>query len=86
MTTASRTLKTRRLGPTEYDRTFSLNRLAAMADNDWRRGSAEFMEPKLSRNVALGNATRPVAFRNRTSVSSVAVARALAWPEAGMHP
>ena len=59
---------------------FSLNRLAAMADNDWRRGSAEFMEPKLSRNLALRDALRPVAFRNGTSVSAVAVAWTLAWP------
>jgi aryl-alcohol dehydrogenase-like predicted oxidoreductase len=60
--------------------TFSLNRLAAMADNDWRRGSAEFMEPKLSRNLALRDALWPVAFRNGTSVSAVAVAWTLAWP------
>ncbi len=60
--------------------TFSLSRLAAMADNDWRRGSAEFMEPKLSRNLALRDALRPVAYRNGTSVSAVAVAWTLAWP------
>ncbi len=60
--------------------TFSLNRVAAMAENDWRRGSPEFMEPKLSRNLALRDALRPVAFRNGTSVSAVAVAWTLAWP------
>ena len=60
--------------------TFSLKRVAAMAENDWRRGSAEFMEPKLSRNLALRDALRPVAFRNGTSVSAVAVAWTLAWP------
>ena len=59
---------------------FSLQRLAAMADNDWRRHSAEFLEPKLSRNLALRDALRPVAYRNGTSVAAVAVAWTLAWP------
>jgi aryl-alcohol dehydrogenase-like predicted oxidoreductase len=60
--------------------TFSAKRLAAMADNDWRRRSGEFLEPKLSRNLALRDAIRPVAYRNGTSVSAVAVAWTLAWP------
>jgi aryl-alcohol dehydrogenase-like predicted oxidoreductase len=60
--------------------TFSAKRLAAMAENDWRRGSAEFLEPKLSRNLALRDSLRPVAYRNGTSVSAVAVAWTLAWP------
>jgi aryl-alcohol dehydrogenase-like predicted oxidoreductase len=60
--------------------TFSAKRLAAMAENDWRRRSAEFLEPKLSRNLALRDALRPVAYRNGTSVSAVAVAWTLAWP------
>src|SRR5450631_4035956 len=60
--------------------TFSAKRLVAMADDDWRRRSAEFLEPKLSRNLALRDALRPVAYRNGTSVSAVAVAWTLAWP------
>jgi aryl-alcohol dehydrogenase-like predicted oxidoreductase len=60
--------------------TFSATRLAAMADNDWRRRSAEFLEPRVSRNLALRDALRPVAYRNGTSVSAVAVAWTLAWP------
>jgi aryl-alcohol dehydrogenase-like predicted oxidoreductase len=60
--------------------TFSAKRLAAMADDDWRRRSAEFVEPRLSRNLALRDALRPVAYRNGTSVSAVAVAWTLAWP------
>ena len=60
--------------------TFSAKRLAAMADNDWRRRSAEFLEPKLSRNLALRDALQPVAYRNGTSGSAVAVAWTLAWP------
>ncbi len=59
---------------------FSAKRLAAMADDDWRRRSADFLEPSLSRNLALRDALRPVAYRNGTSVSAVAVAWTLAWP------
>jgi aryl-alcohol dehydrogenase-like predicted oxidoreductase len=60
--------------------TFSLKRLAAMADDDWRRRSPEFTEPNLSRNLALRDALRPVAERYGVSVSAVAVAWTLAWP------
>jgi aryl-alcohol dehydrogenase-like predicted oxidoreductase len=60
--------------------TFSAARVTAMADGDWRRRSAEFQEPKLSRNLALRDALRPVAYRNGTSVAAVAVAWTLAWP------
>jgi aryl-alcohol dehydrogenase-like predicted oxidoreductase len=60
--------------------TFSGGRVAAMAPGDWRRRSAEFLEPKLSRNLALRNALRPIAYRNGTTVSAVAVAWTLAWP------
>ena len=60
--------------------TFSTGRLATMADNDWRRRSVDFLEPSLSRNLALRDALRPVAERNGTSVSAVAVAWTLAWP------
>jgi aryl-alcohol dehydrogenase-like predicted oxidoreductase len=59
---------------------FSAGRVGAMAANDWRRRSADFLEPNLSRNLALRDALRPVAARNGTSVSSVAVAWTLAWP------
>jgi aryl-alcohol dehydrogenase-like predicted oxidoreductase len=60
--------------------TFSLKRLAAMADDDWRRRSAEFTEPNISRNIALRDALRPIAERHGVMVSSVAVAWTLAWP------
>jgi hypothetical protein len=64
----------------------SLNRLAAMAENVRWRGPAELMEPKLSRDLALRDALRPVAFRNGTSASGVAVAWTPAWQGKGMHP
>jgi aryl-alcohol dehydrogenase-like predicted oxidoreductase len=60
--------------------TFSADRLAAMADDDWRRRSAEFTEPQLARNIALRDALRPVAERHAVTVSAVAVAWTLACP------
>ena len=59
---------------------FSAERLAAMADDDWRRRSADFLEPNLARNLALRDALRPIAERHGASVSAVAVAWANAWP------
>jgi aryl-alcohol dehydrogenase-like predicted oxidoreductase len=60
--------------------TFSLKRLAAMADDDWRRRSTQFTEPQLTRNIALRDALRPVAERHGVTVSAVAVAWTLACP------
>jgi aryl-alcohol dehydrogenase-like predicted oxidoreductase len=59
--------------------TFSAERLAAMADDDWRRRSEHFLEPNLSRNLALRDALRPIARRHGATVSAVAVAWTLAW-------
>jgi len=59
---------------------FSSERVAKLASDDWRRRGGEFQEPKLSRNLALRDALRPVAARYGVSVSSVAVAWTLAWP------
>jgi aryl-alcohol dehydrogenase-like predicted oxidoreductase len=60
--------------------TFSVSRLAAMADDDWRRRSVQFREPQLSRNIALRDALRPIAERHGVTVSAVAVAWTLACP------
>jgi aryl-alcohol dehydrogenase-like predicted oxidoreductase len=59
---------------------FSEERVKKFAEDDWRRRSAEFQEPKLGRNLALRDALRPIAKRRGTSVASVAVAWTLAWP------
>jgi aryl-alcohol dehydrogenase-like predicted oxidoreductase len=59
---------------------FSPARVAAMAEDDWRRRAGNFTEPALSRNVALRDALRPIAGRYGTTVSAVAVAWVLAWP------
>ena len=60
--------------------TFSVRRLAAMAHDDWRRRSSEFVEPRLSRNIALLEALRPIAELHGVTVSAVAVAWTLACP------
>jgi aryl-alcohol dehydrogenase-like predicted oxidoreductase len=60
--------------------TFSVKHLAAMAEDDWRRRSAQFTEPNLSRNIALRDALRPIAERHGVTVSAVAVAWTLAFP------
>ncbi len=60
--------------------TFSVKRLTAMADDDWRRRSAQFTEPQLSRNIALRDALRPIAERHGVTVSAVAVAWTLTCP------
>jgi aryl-alcohol dehydrogenase-like predicted oxidoreductase len=59
--------------------TFSTQRLATMADDDWRRRSEPFLEPNLSRNLALRDALRPIARRHGATVSAVAVAWTLSW-------
>jgi aryl-alcohol dehydrogenase-like predicted oxidoreductase len=59
---------------------FSTERVAALADDDWRRKSPEFREPKLSANIALRDALRPIAARHGTSVSAIAVAWTLTTP------
>ena len=48
--------------------------------DDWRRRSPEFGEPKLSMNIALRDALRPIAERHATTVSVVAVAWTLSTP------
>jgi aryl-alcohol dehydrogenase-like predicted oxidoreductase len=58
--------------------TFGRDRVARMAGDDWRRNSPDFNEPKLSANLALRDALRPVARRHETTVSAVAVAWTLA--------
>jgi len=60
--------------------TFSVKRLAAMANDDWRRRSAQFTEPHLSRNIALRDALRPIAERHGVTVSAIAVAWTLTCP------
>lgn len=59
---------------------FSIDRVHAFDAGDWRRRSPEFLAPKLSANIALRDALRPIAARHGTSVSAVAIAWVLATP------
>jgi aryl-alcohol dehydrogenase-like predicted oxidoreductase len=59
---------------------FDAARVEGLADDDWRRRSAEFRPPRLDRNLALRDALRPIARRHGATVSAVAVAWTLAWP------
>jgi aryl-alcohol dehydrogenase-like predicted oxidoreductase len=47
---------------------------------DWRDQFPDFEEPRLSRNIALRDALRPIAARHEATVVAVAVAWAVAWP------
>jgi aryl-alcohol dehydrogenase-like predicted oxidoreductase len=59
---------------------FSTERVAKMASDDWRRHNPEFQEPNLSRNLALRDALKRIAARHGASVSAVAIVWTLAWP------
>jgi aryl-alcohol dehydrogenase-like predicted oxidoreductase len=60
--------------------TFTKERAAAFAEDDWRRRSPEFQGEKLDRNLALAAALAPIADRKGVSVAALAVAWTLAWP------
>jgi aryl-alcohol dehydrogenase-like predicted oxidoreductase len=59
---------------------FSSERVAKLAAEDWRRRGPEFQEPRLGRNLALRDALRPLARSRHTTVSAIAIAWDLAWP------
>ena len=58
---------------------FSEERVKALAEDDWRRRSSDFNQPKLSRNLALRDALRPVAERHGATVAEIAIGWTLAW-------
>jgi aryl-alcohol dehydrogenase-like predicted oxidoreductase len=58
---------------------FTAERVSSLAEDDWRRRSADFQEPALGRNLALRDALRPIARRHGASVSSIAIAWNLSW-------
>jgi len=59
---------------------FTAARVQSLADDDWRRGSAQFRQPNLGRNLALRDALEPVAKRHGTTTAAVAAAWTLACP------
>jgi aryl-alcohol dehydrogenase-like predicted oxidoreductase len=60
---------------------WTLERARSLPEDDWRRGGSEFNSPKVERNLALRDALEPIAKRHGTSIATVAVAWALAWPQ-----
>jgi aryl-alcohol dehydrogenase-like predicted oxidoreductase len=59
---------------------FDAQRARELPEGDWRRGSPEFQEPALSRNLALAGRLEPLAERHGVPVAAVAVAWVLATP------
>ena len=55
-------------------------RIACLPDDDWRRRSARFREPELSRNLELVERVKGVAERHGVSPGAVAVAWTLRHP------
>ncbi|WP_375742690.1 aldo/keto reductase [Corallococcus interemptor] len=55
-------------------------RILAMPDDDWRRGSADFQEPKLSHHLSLVERMREVGARHGRSPAEVALAWTLREP------
>lgn len=60
--------------------TMSAEKLAGLAEDDWRRRAPEFREPQVGRNLRLRDALRPIAERHHTTVAAVAIAWTLSWP------
>jgi aryl-alcohol dehydrogenase-like predicted oxidoreductase len=60
--------------------TFSADRVATFAPDDWRRRGLEFKSPNLERNLVLRDALKPIAAKHQTTVGAVAIAWVLTWP------
>jgi aryl-alcohol dehydrogenase-like predicted oxidoreductase len=58
----------------------SAERIAALADDDWRKRTPEFKEPRLSKNLAFVEVLRRVGARHGASPGRVAVAWVLRNP------
>lgn len=59
---------------------FTAARAKALSKDDWRSRNPEYTGEKLTSNLKLADAFRPIADRHNTSVAAVAVAWTLAWP------
>ena len=59
---------------------FSAERVRSLPEDDWRRSHEDFVEPKLSRNLALVRRLGAVAERLGCTLPELAVAWTLAWP------
>ena len=59
---------------------FDTARLESLAEDDWRRGSAEFQEPKFSQTMNLVDRLRPIASGVGCNLAELAIAWTLAVP------
>jgi aryl-alcohol dehydrogenase-like predicted oxidoreductase len=59
---------------------FTAERVAKLADDDWRKKAPYFQQPALTHNLQLRDALRPIAKRHNTTVSAISAAWTLAWP------
>ncbi len=60
--------------------TMTQERAASLPENDWRRGNAEFKEPKLTATLALAERLRAVGKRHGCSPGETAIAWTLRHP------
>jgi aryl-alcohol dehydrogenase-like predicted oxidoreductase len=59
---------------------FSLERLMALPEGDWRPGREQFREPRLGRTLRLLERLEPIAASLTASLAEMAIAWTLAWP------
>ncbi len=59
---------------------FTAERVAKLASDDWRKGAPYFQQPALNRSLQLRDALHPIAKRHGTTVSAISAAWTLAWP------
>lgn len=59
---------------------FSHERLAELAEDDWRRQNKEFQEPRFSRNLELAATVQELADARGVPPAVIAIAATLAWP------
>jgi aryl-alcohol dehydrogenase-like predicted oxidoreductase len=59
---------------------FSADRVASLPEDDWRRNAPDFLEPELSRNLALVAGLGVIAADMGVTLPELAVAWTLAWP------
>jgi aryl-alcohol dehydrogenase-like predicted oxidoreductase len=60
---------------------FTKERVANLADGDWRKKGGLFTEPQLSVNLTFVESLRPIARRNSKSLAQLAIAWVLRRPE-----
>ncbi len=61
--------------------TFDAERLAGLADDDWRHNSPHFQEPEFSVNVELAERLKAIAERNDLTLGQLSIAWVLRRPE-----